>query len=251
MTVREEVIIPEGRLLESAYHEAGHVVIAHALNLNVLYAYVVWDEERKRWGGGMKAIPNLDRSALEAQMPVIVASKAKESLAGMFAQAMFMASQQAVGDLLAYNVQAVDFDRLLPLLKGRQAIETPPGPIRFEFWRPDGTIQSLQLQANLCLISDEDIQIFNHHVDGRLGCRPTESREELIVETIKLLNNAGLWNTVKTIAMALVNDDQGRRLERSQLARMLATCPIEEVKAVASLHDRFANRPADVYRVPE
>jgi hypothetical protein len=251
MIVRDEVIIPEGRLVESAYHEAGHVVVAHALNLDVLYAYLVWDEERKRWGGGMKATPKLDKSALETQMPAIVASKAKESLAGIFAQARFMASQQVGSELLAYNLQAVDFERLLPLLKGRQTMETPLGPIRFEFWRADGTMQSLQLQANLCLISDEDIHNFNYHVDGRLGCLPTESREELLVETMKLLNHASRWNTVKTIAMALVKDDQGRRLERSQLAGMLDVCPIEEVKAVASLHDQFGIRPTDFFQVPE
>jgi hypothetical protein len=210
------------KLYESAYHEAGHAVIAHEFNLCVNHTRVVWDPERNRWGGGTLATPRLDGSDLGTQIPVIAASKVKESLAGMLALAKFMASQQLGTDLLKFNLSMAEFGDLWPLLKGRKKTEESPGLFHLEFVRPDGSIQSLRFEASVCLISDADITNYNCYVNGhQLGRRPTESAEELVVETMRLLDNEACWNGVRTVAMALVNGGQGRCLREDELIELL------------------------------
>ena len=198
---KARAIRPNCALNESAHHEAGHVVVAHALNLRVNYAYVAWDEERKRWGGGMKATPRLDDSDLATQDRVIAASKAKELLAGMLAQAKLMATQQVGSSLLTFSPNMVDCGDLWTLLKGSKRSEDAPGTIHLDFVAADGTIQPMRFQANACLLSDADITNFNDYVSGHWGSYPAESTEELVVETMQLLDDEACWKRVRTIAM--------------------------------------------------
>jgi hypothetical protein len=216
------LIVSTCTLIESAYHEAGHVVVAHGLDLRVNCARVAWDEARHRWSGGVKATPRLDDSELEIQVPVIAASKARESLAGMLAQAKFMAGQQIATDLLKFDPSKVNFDALWPLLKeGRRTVESP-GSIQLEFVGPGLGAQSLRFQADACLISDADITNFNYYVNGQLGCRPAESPEDLVIETMRLLDDDAHWNSVGEIAQTLANEGQGRSLDEEELMRLLA-----------------------------
>jgi hypothetical protein len=209
-------------LEESAYHEAGHAVIAHALNLRVNYARVVWDQESSCWNGSVKATPGLDDSALDSQCSLIAASKAKESVAGMLAQAKFMARQRIGTDPLTFNRSMVDFGDLWPLLNEEKRPDESPASIHLEFQGTDSRSHTLWFQANACLISQEDINNFNYYINGNSGSHPAESPEELIVETMRLLDDEGRWNAVKTIAIELVNEGQGRYLGEDEVTRLLA-----------------------------
>jgi hypothetical protein len=217
------LILSKCILEESAYHEAGHAVIAHAMNLRVNYARVVWDPQSSCWNGSVKATPGLDDSASDSQCSVIAASKARESMAGMLAQAKFMASQRIGTDPLTFNRSTVHFGDLWPLLKEGKRSDESPGMVHLEFQGPDSRIHTLWFQANACLISQEDINNFNYYANGHSGRRPAESPEQLIVETMRLLDDEGRWNAVRTIAVALVNEGQGRYLDEIEVTRLLAT----------------------------
>jgi hypothetical protein len=54
-----------------------------------------------------------------------------------------------------------------------------------------------------------------------LGIPPAESAKELVVETMRLLDEEARWNGVRTIAKALVNEGRGRCLEEDELMRLL------------------------------
>ncbi len=87
-----------------------------------------------------------------------------------------------------------------------------------------GAALVLEIGANLPLgPSDADITNFKNHVDGQLGSRPAESCEELVVETMRLLDGEACWNCVRTVATALVNEGLGRRLDEEELMRSLAS----------------------------
>jgi len=224
--VRISVIKASGALNEAAYHEAGHVVIAHAVNLLVNYARVVQDQESKRWGGGIKATPRMDNSELdnsevEAHNAVIAASKAKESVAGMLAQAKFIAGQQVGSDLATFNVAMEDFEDLWSLLR----IKKMHGTIRLEFVDSGKTVHPLVFEANECLISVEDRENFNQYVSGHpcLGrVPPDETDEQLVIETMKLLDREDCWNKVHIMVNALINDGLGRCLVKNDIMPFLA-----------------------------
>ena len=172
----------------------------------------------------MKATPrDVDAAKLDTEVPVIAGSKAKEAVAGMLAQTKFMACQHLGTDLVKFNPGMRDFGDLWPLLKGSIRTEESPGEIHLEFVVPNGNITPLRFQANRCLISDADVSNFIYHISGKLGSRPAESPEELFVETMRLLDDEGCWKRVKTIAMALVNEGHGRRMDEAEVMRLLVS----------------------------
>ena len=214
-------------LFDVAYHEAGHVVIAHKLNLRILYVKVVWDSDRNRWAGCTKATPRvdnseLDNSELEAHVAVIAASKAKESVAGMLAQAKFIAGRQVGNDLATFNVAMEDFGDLWSLLRIKEKSQKMPGTIRLEFVDSGKTVHPLVFEANECLISVEDRENFNRYVSGHhLGMVPAETDEQLVIETMKLLDREDCWNSVHILATALINDGLGRCLVENDIMPFL------------------------------
>ncbi len=202
------------------------MVIAHKLNLGIPYAKVVWDSDRNRWAGCTKATPRVDNSELsnsevEAHNAVIAASKAKESVAGMLAQAKFIAGRQVGSDLATFNVAMEDFGDLWSLLR----IKKMRGTIRLEFVDSGKTVHPLVFEANECLISVEDRENFNQYVSGHpyLGrVPPAESDEQLVIETMKLLDREDCWNRVHIMAKALINDGLGRCLVENDIMPFLA-----------------------------
>ncbi len=202
------------------------MVIAHKLNLGIPYAKVVWDSDRNRWAGCTKATPRVDNSELsnsevEAHNAVIAASKAKESVAGMLAQAKFIAGRQIGKDLATFNVAMEDFEDLWSLLR----IKKMHGTIRLEFVDSGKTVHPLVFEANECLISVEDRENFNQYVSGHpyLGrVPPAESDEQLVIETMKLLDREDCWNRVHIMAKALINDGLGRCLVENDIMPFLA-----------------------------
>ena len=149
---------------------------------------------------------------LAPEEPVFAASKVKESMAGMLAQAKLMASRHFGTELFRFNLRMVDFGDLWPLLEGKTRTEESPGSIRLEFVGPDGSIRPLRFEAGGCLISDADISNFNRYMTGQ--SRPTERSEDLVAETMNLLDDQDCWNKVRTIAIALANDGHGRYRRR-------------------------------------
>ena len=217
-------------LFDVAYHEAGHVVIAHKLHLRILYVKVVWDSGRNRWAGCTKAPPRVDNSELsnselEAHLAVIAASKAKESVAGMLAQAKFMAGRQIGKDLATFNVAMEDFGDLGSLLRIKEKSRKMPGTIRLEFVGSGKTVYPLVFEANDCLISVKDIENFNQFVSGHpmlSRVPPAETDEQLVIETMKLLDREDCWNSVHILATALINDGLGRCLVENDIMPFLA-----------------------------
>jgi hypothetical protein len=126
-------------------------------------------------------------------------------------------------ELLKFNYSMPDFGDLWQLLYGGIRTGESPGEIHLELVVPNGNITPLRFQANRCLISDVDVSNFIDHMSGKLGRCPAESSEELFVETMRLLDDEGCWKHVKTIAIALVNEGHGRRLDEAEVMRLLVS----------------------------
>jgi hypothetical protein len=209
---------------ESAHHEAGHVVIAHKSGLRVLYVRVIRDYDRNRWAASTKAMPqHVEPSKLDTQVPIIAASKAMESVVGMLAQAKFVAGREWGTELLKFNLGMTDFGDLWTLLRVTQPEAKAAGTIRLEFVGLDGSVHSLAFVANECFISDEDMNNFNYHVSGKLGARPAQSDEQIVIEAMRLLDDENCWGQVSRLASVLVNDGRGNYLDESELLRFLSS----------------------------
>ena len=112
----------------------------------------------------MKAVPRV-----AASDSVIAATKAMESVAGMLAQAKFLACKRFATELLRFNVGMTEFGVLSSLLRKRNNEVRAAGTIRLEFVNPEGTIHPVAFSANECFISDHDMENFEYYCDWPNG----------------------------------------------------------------------------------
>ncbi len=170
----------------------------------------------------MKAMAkDVDRSRLDTEDAVLAANKAMESVAGMLAQAKFVAGREWGTDLLKFNPGMTDFGDLWSLLRMTKLAAKAVGTIRLEFVGPDGSTYPLIFVANECFISDDDMSNFNYHISGHLGAKPAQSDEQIVIEAMKLLNDESCWSRVAQLATALANEGQGNYLDENALSRLL------------------------------
>ena len=118
----------------------------------------------------MAKAENLDDENFDSDAFRFYRHKAIESLAGLLAEAKFVAMQRLGLDRLRFNSEMTDFGDLLTLLES----DVPEGTdqtIRLEFLRSDGGDNVLMFAGNEFLISRKDRRNFVNHASGRLVIR--------------------------------------------------------------------------------
>jgi hypothetical protein len=218
------LITASGELAEVAFHEAGHAAVALMLDLHLTFVRLAYDPLQNRWGGGTISTAkreNLNTEKFDIQMPQLAGQKAKESVAGLLAEAKFLAMQHIRVDGLQFNTEMTEFGDLWTMLEN-DLVQGMDHMIRLEFLRADGSVVPLTFAANEFLVSREDRWNFLSHVSSHLcGAEPFESPHELVVETMKLLDGDDCWKKVRRLARFLIDHGRPVRLEENDVLAVL------------------------------
>jgi len=204
-------------LVAAAYHEAGHVVIAHSLNCRVDGLDVFWSD-LGRWFGYSKVVltkENLDGVQVEMPMASLYENGAKVAVAGMLAQTKCLASQQ--------DDEGVQFDassglpEMVVFLRNNERTEESQGCVVVSVLMGLSK-EKKKLEFDGLCFSTADSQYFNLNFlrSGR------SDPETLVAETMQMLDDETTWAKVKKLATrVLCQPSAGAEKRRSLNANQL------------------------------
>jgi hypothetical protein len=215
--------VDERELFAAAYHEAGHVVIAHSLNCQVDGLDVFWSD-LGRWFGCSPIVlttEKLDGLQVEMQMASLSVNGAKAAVAGMLAQTKFLASQQD-GEEVQFDASS-DLSEMVVFLRSNKRTEESPGCVVVCVLIGSSKEKKKLEFSGLCF-SAADSKWFNSNLmrSGR------SDPETLVGETMQMLNDEATWAKVKKLATLVLRQpptgaEKRRSLNASQLREALTT----------------------------
>lgn len=174
--------------LSAAFHEAGHCLVAHVLELPLEYCEVHYCVERQRWEGSFKVI--WPTAILPHEIMHLLKSNALISLAGFIAQTFHAVhvSNAKPEALVFFDAQAIE-----SFLRSNTRDETSPGC--FLAW-----YNNRLFQINGRVFSSVDSKALNKSLS-----QMQLSVQDLLQEATEIIR--GSWEIVSRLAMALVSQD--------------------------------------------
>lgn len=207
-------------LLAAAHHEAGHVVVAHALDCRVDGLELYWSDFGRWFGRSPIRLSKDDLDGLNIlmQMGSLCTAGAKSAVAGMLAQAKHEGTLK-FGDGIQFDL-GTDLSVMVEFLRDNKRTEESPGSLVFTFTKPDGHTENLKLNG-LCF-STADSRSLNSYLSKVGGLDPAA----LTRETMQLIDETTNWKRIKALAALVlsqeaVGEDKRRRLTAEQLLEAL------------------------------
>lgn len=207
-------------LLAAAHHEAGHVVVAHALDCRVNGLELFWSDLGRWFGKSPVRLCKDDPQGLELVMriPQLSVVGAKTAVAGMLAQAKHEGVLK-FGDGIQFDLGA-DMSVMAGFLRDNKRTEESPGTIAFKFAKPDGNTERLELSGHC--FSTADSKSFNSYLSKVGGLDPVV----LTRETMQLIDDATNWMRIKALAALVLSqeaegENKRRALTHEQLLEAL------------------------------
>ena len=215
--------VDELELFAAAYHEAGHVVIAHSLNCRVDGLDVFWSDLGRWFGCSPIALTTekLDGLQVEMQMASLYENGAKVAVAGMLAQTKFLSPQQD-GEEVQFDASS-DLSEMVVFLRDNMRTEESPGVVVVSVL-VGASKEKKNIEFNGLCFSTADSKLFNSNLmrSGR------SDPETLVRETMQMLNDEAAWAKVKKLATLVLRQPstgakKRRSLNASQLREALTT----------------------------
>ncbi len=202
----------------AAVHEAGHAVISHALGCIVTEIEIHYGTDRRRWEGSYRH--KLAETFDFFDIPLLHQKSAKVSVAGILAQAKYLASE-AVRQPIHFSKEN-DIGAWVNLFRSRKQKDSLPGEIHIRF-TPSNTEGQDQAQAvDGSFFGGADAGPFIRCLEEVGNVQPVQ----LIQATIELLDREANWQTVLNLAEALrllpaTDENQQRRMSRDIILPLL------------------------------
>lgn len=197
-------------LLAAAHHEAGHVVVAHALDCCVNGLELFWSGLGRWFGNSPVRLCKDDPQGLELLMriPQLSVVGAKAAAAGMLAQAKHEGILK-FGDGIQFDL-AADLSEMVVFLRDNKRTEESPGAIAFTFAKPDGNTERLELSGHC--FSTADSKSFNSYLSKGGGLDPLA----LTRETMQMIDDTTNWIRIKALAgLVLSQEAEGENKRRA------------------------------------
>ena len=210
-------------LLAAAHHEAGHIAVAHALDGRVDGMEVFWSNTGRWFGRSPTRLTkeDLDGFQMMLAMNSLSATGAKVALAGMLAQAKFLAAQQ-YDESVSFDISG-PLDEIVAFLRDNKRTEESPGSVGLPLVSGrDGTKYCLEMAG--FSFSTADSKAFNYYL-ARSG---NDSPASLLTDTMRLVDGTTIWMRIRSLATRLLSqnptgDDRKRSLSAEQLLDLLSS----------------------------
>lgn len=209
-------------LLAAAHHEAGHVAVAHAIDCRVDGLEVFWSDLGRWFGRSPVGLSKDKLDGLQAMMMMdkLSSTGAKVALAGMLAQAKFLALHQ-FGVGTRFDTKA-DLSELEVFLRDNKRTETSPGSAVISFVHGE-SVEGRTLDLSGFVFSTEDSKAFNYYLARVESVTP----KALVIETMRMINDDLHWMRIEALVDLLLKqvptgDDKRRFLTADQLLSALS-----------------------------
>ena len=200
-------------LIAAAHHEAGHIVVAHALDCRVSGVELFWSERGRWFGHSSIRLCKDDPQGLERLMriPELSAAGAKTAVAGMLAQAKHNGIQE-FGDGIQFDLGA-DLSSMTEFLRDNIRTEESAGSVVFSFAKSGSEVVSLELSGQC--FSTADSKRFNSCLSEGGGLDPVA----ITRATMQLIDDAANWKKIEEVAaLVLSQPSTGEEKRRSLTA---------------------------------
>ncbi|KAA5538593.1 hypothetical protein FYK55_27285 [Roseiconus nitratireducens] len=211
----------DDELVSAAHHEAGHIVIAHALDSRVISLKLFWSDLGRWFGESPVRLGKEDPQGMEfiVRMPQLLTVSAKTALAGMLAQAKYEGIRK-YGEGIQFDLDA-DLNALSEFLRDNSRTEANPGSIEFGFTTKSGDRVTLRLSGHC--FSTADSKSFNRSLRQVAGLDPFA----LTRETMQLIDLEANRINIKALATLVLKqpesgDDKLRSLTAEQILEVLS-----------------------------